>query len=69
MECEDMQCDPKALLQSTRYCDVPKVTLIKGTSVYKNVAVLSKNALIVRQYIMQIMKVLVETEIVHPRCI
>jgi hypothetical protein len=41
MQCEDVNCDPRALQQSTRYRDIPKVTLIKGTTVYKDVAVLS----------------------------
>lgn len=41
MQCEDMECDPRAFQQSTQYCDLPRVTLIKGTTIYKNVAVLS----------------------------
>ena len=41
MECEDMTCDPYRLHQTTRDHDIPKVTLIKGTTIYKNVAVLS----------------------------
>ena len=41
MQCEDTRCDPRALQQFTRYRDIPMVTLIKGTTVYKDVAVLS----------------------------
>ena len=41
MECEDINCDPRALHQATRDRDVPKVTLIKDNKNYKNVAVLS----------------------------
>ena len=41
MECEDIKCDPCSLHQSTRDHDLPKVTLIKGNKIYKNVAVLS----------------------------
>ena len=41
MECEDIKCDPCSLHQSTRDRDLPKVTLIKGNKIYKNVAVLS----------------------------
>jgi CxC5 like cysteine cluster associated with KDZ transposases len=41
MECEDLTCDPRGLHQATRDRDIPKVTLIKGNKIYKNVAVLS----------------------------
>ena len=41
MECEDIRCDPYGLHQTTRERDIPKITLIKGNKVYKNVAVLS----------------------------
>ena len=41
MECEDIKCDPCSLHQSTRDRDLPKVTLIKGNKIYKNVAVIS----------------------------
>jgi hypothetical protein len=41
MECEDIRCDPRALHQTTRDRDIPRVTLIKGIKTYKNVAVLS----------------------------
>jgi hypothetical protein len=41
MECEDIECDPRALQQVTRYRDIPRVTLIKGTSIYQDVAVVS----------------------------
>jgi hypothetical protein len=43
MECEDIGCDPCALHQATRERDIPKVTLIKGNKIYKNVALLSGN--------------------------
>ena len=41
MECEDLRCEPFGLHQATRERDIPKTTLIKGSKVYKNVAVLS----------------------------
>jgi len=41
MECEDIKCDPRGLHQATRDRDIPKVTLIKGNKIFKNVAVLS----------------------------
>ena len=41
MECEDTRCESYGLHQTTRDCDIPKVSLIKGTKSYKNVAVLS----------------------------
>ena len=41
MECEDTKCDARCLHQGTRERDIPKVTLIKGNKVFKNVAVLS----------------------------
>jgi CxC5 like cysteine cluster associated with KDZ transposases/CxC6 like cysteine cluster associated with KDZ transposases len=41
MECEDIECDPRGLHQVTRERDIPKVTLIKGIDIFKNVAVLS----------------------------
>ena len=41
IECEDMNCKPFALAQNTRSRDIPKVTLIKGTAIYKRVPVLS----------------------------
>ena len=41
MECEDISCEPRGLHQSTRERDIPKVTLIKSSTIYKNVAVLS----------------------------
>jgi len=40
-ECEDSRCDPRGLHQTTRDRDIPRVTLIKGTAIHKNVAVLS----------------------------
>ena len=36
-----MKCNLYGLHQATRNCDIPKVSLIKGTKFYKNVAVLS----------------------------
>ena len=41
MECEDIGCDPLGLHQATRDRDIPKVTLMKGNKIYKDVAVLS----------------------------
>ena len=35
--CEDMNCEPQSLTQGTKPCDIPKVTLIKGTTIHKNV--------------------------------
>jgi len=40
MECEDTECDPCGLHQATDNRDIPKVMLIKGNKIYKNVAVL-----------------------------
>src|SRR5271168_531529 len=34
--CEDMNCEPRSLIQGTKPRDIPKVTLIKGTMIYKN---------------------------------
>ena len=41
IECEDINCQPLALHQNTRLRDIPKVTLIKGTIIYKQVYVLT----------------------------
>ena len=41
MECEDLNCKPFALAQNTPPWDIPKVTLIKGITIHKNVHVLS----------------------------
>ena len=41
MECEDLNCKPFALAQDTHPRDIPKVTLIKGITIHKNVHVLS----------------------------
>lgn len=38
--CEDIRCQERALFLETRDRDIPQVTLIKGTHVYKNVSVL-----------------------------
>ncbi|KAF8876471.1 hypothetical protein BD779DRAFT_1449392 [Infundibulicybe gibba] len=40
-ECEDTECEPRGLLQATKIRDILTVKLIKGTSIYYNVAVLS----------------------------
>ena len=41
MECNEPHCNHWALRQDTRTRDIPQVTLIKGTTIYKNVYVLS----------------------------
>src|SRR5436853_5801187 len=43
--CEDMDCSPQSLIQKTTTQDVPKVTLIKNTAIYKNVPLLTVNVL------------------------
>ena len=43
--CEDMNCGPRSLVQETRPRDIPNVTLIKGTAIYKNVPVLTGQCL------------------------
>ena len=40
MECETSTCNPRSLLQNTRNRDIPKVTLIQGTKIFKNALVL-----------------------------
>ena len=35
VECETMSCNPRSLLQTARLQDIPEVTLIKGTEIYK----------------------------------
>ena len=40
VNCEDMDCEARGLLQSTDIRDIPLVTLIKGTTVHKDVIVL-----------------------------
>ena len=40
-QCMDGECQPRSLLMLTRTNQVPKVTLIKGTKIFKNVSVLS----------------------------
>jgi hypothetical protein len=40
-ECEDLACQPRSLLQHTRMRDIPKVTLIKGSEIYKQVYMLT----------------------------
>ncbi len=42
---EDMNCGPQSLVQETRPQDIPNVTLIKGTAIYKNVLVLTGQCL------------------------
>ena len=39
--CEDMSCEPQSLTQATRPCDIPKVTLIKGTMIHEDVPLLT----------------------------
>src|SRR6267378_5953246 len=41
VECEDMTCNSRSLVQKTKLQDIPKVTLIKSTAIYKNVPVLT----------------------------
>ena len=41
IECEDLNCKTWVLHQTTRYCNIPKVTLIKGSDIYKNTLVLT----------------------------
>lgn len=40
MNCEDMNCEPRAILQITEDRDVPYVKLIKGTTIHEKVIVL-----------------------------
>jgi len=40
-KCEDTNCKPMALYQVTAFCDIPKVTLIKRTTIYNKVNVLT----------------------------
>ena len=72
LECEDFKCDPCGLHQATRERDIPIVTLIKGNKIYKKVAdwqYYLENVLNVRQYIMLIMRVWTEAQIIHKGCI
>src|ERR1700678_1432744 len=39
--CETTTCNPHSLLQITKVRDIPRVTLIKGTTTYENVQVLT----------------------------
>jgi hypothetical protein len=39
--CETTTCNPRSLLQITKVRDIPRVTLIKGTTTYENVQVLT----------------------------
>jgi len=39
--CEDMTCSSQSPVQNTKLQDIPKVTLIKSTAIYKNVPVLT----------------------------
>jgi len=41
VECETMTCNPRSLLQMVRPRDIPEVTLIKGTEIYKKSYVLT----------------------------
>ena len=42
VECKDLNCKPFALAQDTHARDIPKVTLIKGSTIHKRVYVLSE---------------------------
>ena len=39
--CETLSCKPRSLLQTTKLRDIPRVTLIKGSTIYANVQVLT----------------------------
>jgi hypothetical protein len=39
--CEILTCDPCSLLQVTKPWDIPRVTLIKGTTMHENVQLLA----------------------------
>jgi CxC5 like cysteine cluster associated with KDZ transposases len=39
--CETLSCKPRSLLQNTRLRDIPRVTLIKGSTIFENVQVLT----------------------------
>jgi len=39
--CETTSCKPRSLVQNTRLRDIPRATLIKGSSIYTNVQVLT----------------------------
>jgi len=39
--CEDITCSPRSLVQKTKLRDIPKVTLIKGTTIHKKVSLLT----------------------------
>lgn len=39
--CETSTCNPRSLLQTTKIWDIPRVTLIKGSTIYENVQVLT----------------------------
>jgi hypothetical protein len=41
MECETMDCSPRSLLQGTKWVDVPRVRLVKGTTIHEHSYVLS----------------------------
>jgi len=41
VECENLDCSARSLIQETKLRDIPKVTLIKGTVIYKKVPVLT----------------------------
>ena len=40
INCEDLKCEPRALLQSTEIKDISQVTLIKGTTIHEKAIVL-----------------------------
>ena len=39
--CETMTCNPRSLVQITKVWDIPRVTLIKGSTIHENVHVLT----------------------------
>jgi CxC5 like cysteine cluster associated with KDZ transposases len=41
MECETLEYNPRSLLQATQDCDIPRVTLIKGSQIYDDAYVLT----------------------------
>jgi hypothetical protein len=41
LDCSPLDCSPRSLIQGTKPRDIPKVTLIKSTAIYKNVPLLT----------------------------
>ena len=52
--CETTSCNPCSLLQITKVRDIPRVTLIKGTTIHENVQVLTGQCPKCKQVIWQI---------------